>query len=97
MALLASSEELALFFQLFLLELGSFSELRDLFLPSGDILFKLVEPGDHRNVVNELLAITMDLLESECLIDGAEIGFLFGPSLEVQVREFCRLPIAFLQ
>ena len=56
-------------------------------LPSGDALFKLVEPGDHSNVVNELLTVAMDLLESERLIDRAEICLLFGPSLEVQVSE----------
>lgn len=86
-SLLGLSQEFVLLFQLFPFELGSFGELRDLFLPSGDPLLKLVEPSDYSNVVNELLTVAMDLLESECLIDGPEIYLLFGPSLEVQVRE----------
>ena len=83
--------------QLLALNLEAFGVLRDLLLGREGLLAEVVEFGDHADIVDELLAITMDLFESESLIDGAEVGFLFGPAFEVEIGDLRRVPLALFE
>jgi hypothetical protein len=42
-------------------------------LTSTDLLAEFVQLGHHGDIVDQLLAVAVDLFESECLIDGTEV------------------------
>ena len=60
-------------------------------------LAKLIQFRDDADVVNQLLAVAVNVLETHGLVHRAELRLLFRPSLEVQVRHFCGLPFALIQ
>ena len=90
---LQATELLLVLVQLLPLVRELFGTLRDLLLASEDLLAELVELGDHGDIVHELLAVTVDLFESQCLIDGTEVRLLLGPAIEVEVSYLRCLPV----
>jgi hypothetical protein len=91
------AQELLLLMQQLLLALELLGALLDLLFGLADLLAELIEFGNHGNVVDHLLAVAMGLLQSQRLIDGAEVRLLVGPAIEVEVSCLHRGPFALLQ